>query len=311
MNAAPPTRPPYLFFSPRCPHCNHLIELIKKNQQLARVIEPINVHTARGLPPQLDGVPAILFRGQLLVGPDTFKWVQMQTPQDNRPQGQSGMPGHPSTSGPQGELGGGGADGLDGIPLPADISSSTKTGIDFTPLPGQAEENKDTTIPRFTFLPGQGSQTDGTVGIDVAAAMEDTGERNRSSGMAQQLEQLDKLRAQDTQAINQAMGGGPYAQMQQQQAPWQAQQGGQQGGYMQQGGAPQQGGYMQQGGPPPMQQGGYMQQGGQQGSPGGYMQQGGAAPPFNQGTQYQQTPVGYGQQSPQGYGNMYGGNPYQ
>ena len=132
---APPTRPPYLFYSPKCPHCMQLIELIKRNQQLARKIEPINVHTARALPPQLDGVPAILFNNQLLVGPDTFKWVQFQPkPEQRRQTDDDERPGMGPGMMMQGRNQ---QDDMSGIPLPSDISSDTKHGIDFTPLPGQ------------------------------------------------------------------------------------------------------------------------------------------------------------------------------
>ena len=206
MMQAPPSRPPYLFFSPKCPHCQQLIEMIKKNQPLAKKIEPINVHTARSLPPQLDGVPAILFGGQLLVGPDTFKWVQFQTPQRNdrdrdRDRDQGGMPGGGNMPGMQGrqqqqEEGG-------QIPMPSDISSDTKHGIEYTPLPGQDSVKIDPTLPRFSFLPGEGNQSDGTVGIDYVAAMDvDTmGRPNKADGISHQLERLQQMRGMDSERI--------------------------------------------------------------------------------------------------------------
>ena len=89
---------------------------------MARRIEPINVHTARSLPPQLDGVPAILYGGQLLVGPDTFKWVQMTTASEqnrnrdrDREDQNGGMPMPPGMRRPgQGGPGQGGPGGPGG-----------------------------------------------------------------------------------------------------------------------------------------------------------------------------------------------------
>jgi hypothetical protein len=218
MNA-PPSRPPYLFYSPRCSHCQQLIEMIKKNQSLAKKIEPINVHIAKNLPPQLDAVPAILFGGQLLVGPDTFKWVQFQTPQrDDRDRQQGGMPGGGMPGGgmPGGGMPGGGGNipGMQGhqqeeigIPMPSDISSDTKHGIDFTPLPGQESVNIDPTIPRFSFLPGEGNQSDGTVGIDYVAAMDQNMMKsNKSEGMDRQMKDIQELRGNDSQRMQGQMG---------------------------------------------------------------------------------------------------------
>lgn len=219
-------QPPILFYSPKCPHSTQLIEMIKKSEQLAKSIQPVNIHTARSLPPQLDGVPAILFNNQLLVGPDTFKWVQMASqPRDSTSQGQSHTIGgnHPSTNSTQNQEQNN--EELEGIPNPADISNNTKCGINFTHLPGQEVKKEDTTIPRFSFLEGKGTQTDGTVGIDHSAAMEDE-PRNRSNGMDKQLEKLQQLRGQDQQT----MQGGGY---QPRQGAYQQPQGGgqPQGGY--------------------------------------------------------------------------------
>ena len=216
---APPSRPPYLFFSPRCPHSNQLIEMIKRNPTLTKRIEPINVHTARSLPPQLDGVPAILFGGQLLVGPDTFKWVQFQTPQRNndRENGgrqQEGMPGGGMQGGmqhggmQQGMPQGGMQQEEMGIPMPSDISSDTKHGIDFTPLPGQDFNKADATMPNFSYLPGEGKQSDGTVGIDYEAAMDiSTATKNKGAGVAQQLERLQQMRGLDQDNMREQADG--------------------------------------------------------------------------------------------------------
>jgi hypothetical protein len=167
MNAAP-KQPPYLFYSPKCPHSNQLIQMIKKNQSLANATQLINVHTAANLPPQLNGVPAILFNDQLLVGPETFKWVQMQTPNDSRPSGNSGLPEQPSISKAPTET------PEEHWMTPADTSNS-KCGIDFCPLEGQEEKVIDPTIPRFSFLEGQ----------------------EPDSGMSQRRDQINKLRGQE------------------------------------------------------------------------------------------------------------------
>ena len=198
------SRPPYLFYSPRCVHCNRLIEEIKKNNQLSRVIEPINVHTASYLPPELNDVPAILFRGQLLIGEDTLKWVQLQTPQDNRPNPQQfrqnngeQRPSIASQTNDNQTI-------MDNIPLPADVSSSTKTGIDYTPLPGQNSETSET-LDNYTFLPGQGKQVDATDGLDYEAADEHNNvSKQRSNGIDQRMQQLQNLRGQDNDTIQQS-----------------------------------------------------------------------------------------------------------
>lgn len=203
MMHAQPSRPPYLFYSPKCVYSQQLIEMIKRNQSLARKIEPINVHTAKSLPPQLDGVPAILFGGQLLVGPDTFKWVQIQTPQQdnrnnrdesaNQNQNNPGMPGSRNQQQQEEET---------GIPLPSDISSDTKHGIDYTPLPGQEFNKTDISMPRFSYLPGEGTQSNGTDGIDYVAAMDvSTARSDKGAGVAQQLERLQKMRGMDSDRI--------------------------------------------------------------------------------------------------------------
>lgn len=286
-----------------------LIQLIKRNQQLARKIEPINVHTARALPPQLDGVPAILFNNQLLVGPDTFKWVQFQPkPEQRRQTDDDERPGMGPGMMMQGRNQ---QDDMSGIPLPSDISSDTKHGIDFTPLPGQENNEQDPTIPKFAFLAGSHSRTDGTVGIDYAAASDITAQtRGRSNGMAQQYEQLQKLRSMDNETIAGQNGGGGYnyarqaAQMPMQgggggmQGYGNGMQGGMQGGGMQGGGMSMQGGGGMQGygGGMPMQggmQGGGMQGGGMQGQ--GMQNYGGM----------QQNPYELQSGNYQGYGNMY------
>jgi hypothetical protein len=205
MMHAQPSRPPYLFFSPKCPHCQQLIEMIKRNQSLARKIEPINVHTAKSLPPQLDGVPAILFGGQLLVGPDTFKWVQFQTPQQNkRDEGQT-TPGMPNgIQGRQFQK-----QEQDGIPMPSDISSDTKHGIEFTHLSGQDIPKNDITLPRFSYLPGEGTQSNGTDGIDYIAAMDvNSMKNNKSEDVANQLERLQQMRGNDSERMREQTGQG-------------------------------------------------------------------------------------------------------
>lgn len=211
MMQTQPTRPPYLFFSPKCPHCQQLIEMIKRNQSLAKRIEPINIHTAKNLPPQLDGVPAILFGGQLLVGPDTFKWVQFQTPQQQDRRDESQLAGGmPSMQGGMGGMGSiqGGMNGMQGgeggFPMPSDISSDVKHGIDFTALPGQEFAKNDPTIPRFSYLPGEGSQSNGTDGIDYVAAMDvNTMRTNKAEGVAHQLERLQQMRGIDSDNMKQ------------------------------------------------------------------------------------------------------------
>ena len=86
--------------------------------------------------------------------------------------------------------------------MPADISSDTKHGIDFTPLPGQEFAKLDPTIPRFSFLPGEGSQSDGTVGIDYAAAMDMNSMRNnKSEGMDIAIQRLQHMRGADEDRI--------------------------------------------------------------------------------------------------------------
>ena len=278
MNA-PPTRPPYLFYSPKCPFCTQLIQLIQTNQALARTIEPINIHTARSLPPQLDGVPAILFKNQLLVGPDTFKWVQFQPKPQQRKNDEEDRPGMNGGPGMMRQE----QDDMPGIPLPSDISSDTKHGIDFTPLPGQENTKVDPTIPRFAFLPGQHSQTSGTDGIDIAAAMDvASSTKDRSNGMAQQYEQLQKLRSMDNERLSEQSGGGGYNYARQ--AP------------------PTTGDYEQYGG------GGGGGRNGQSGQGGGYNQGGGGGG----GGNYGGGSGGFGQGGGQGQGGQGGGgNPYE
>ncbi len=194
MSHAPPSRPPYLFYSPKCPHCQQLIEMIKANGPLSRRIEPINIHTAQSLPPQLKEVPAILYANQLLVGPDTFKWVQFQHQPQERKQEQP-MPGHQGQGQDQGQED-------YSMPIPSDINMQVKGGIDFTPLPGQEATKDENNLPRFSYLPGEGNSTDGTVGIDYEAAMDvTTMSKKRSDGMAQQLEHMQKLRGMDSEKI--------------------------------------------------------------------------------------------------------------
>jgi hypothetical protein len=307
---APPTRPPYLFFSPQCPHCQQLIEMIKRNQSLAKKIEPINIHTARSLPPQLDGVPAILFANQLLVGPDTFKWVQFQTPQQNndrqqqqqQQQQQNGMPGRQGQNQGQNQE-------EPGMPMPSDISSATKHGIDFTPLPGQEFNKIDPGIPRFSYLPGEGNQSDGTVGIDYVTAMDpELSTKSKGAGVAQQLERLQQMRGMDSDRMReQADGNMMY--MQERQPPtgggpgFNGPMGGPMGGMssqMQGGYAPQgqmQGGYAPQG----QMQGGYAPQGQMQG---GYAPQGQMQGQSNYELQTGQR-GGYSTQYQQQHGNQY------
>ena len=309
---AQPSRPPYLFFSPKCPHCQQLIEMIKRTQSLVRSIEPINVHTAKSLPPQLDGVPAILFNGQLLVGPDTFRWVQMasvseQNKSKERQQGgtQDGTRGGGMGGGGMGGGGGGDMPGMQGrqqdesgqIPMPSGISSATKHGIDYTPLPGQEFVKIDPTLPRFSYLSGEGTQSNGTDGIDYVAAMDVNSMRNnKADGVAQQLERLQQMRGMDSDKMReQADTNMMYSQ------GGQGGQGGQSGmdmrgmgssGMNQQGpgfagpmGSPA-GGMSSQMNQGMGQQGGYNQGMGQQGGQNPYELQAGARGGYS--TQYQQ-----------------------
>jgi hypothetical protein len=187
--------PPYLFYSPKCPYCVQLIELIKKNQQLVRNIQPVNIHTAKSLPPQLEGVPAILFRGQLLTGPDTFKWVKLASPTDNRPQTQE-LGGHPSVNKVQQRQ-----EDLEKIPSPATVGK-VKTGIDYNFLPGKEESKKDLNMSRFSFFNDKAD--DGTSGIDHTSAMEENNEsKSRSTGVAQQLEKLQMMRGNEQSQFQQ------------------------------------------------------------------------------------------------------------
>lgn len=185
-----PSRP-YLFYSPKCPHCQQLIDMIKRDQNLAMLIEPVNIHTAKSLPPQLEGVPAILVNNKLLVGPDTFKWVQMTiSTRQNMAR--------------EADNNGGGGDRQNfnqqdpTAPMPS-IGSDTKYGIDFMTLPNQQMSMAEsTTMSRFSYLSESGGpQANGTDGIDTMAAMGD-GKNNRAEGVAQQLEYLQKMREADS-----------------------------------------------------------------------------------------------------------------
>ncbi len=249
MNQAP-RRPPYLFYSPKCPHSQQLIQLIQRNQSLSNEIQPVNVHTASSLPPNLKEVPAILDNGYLHVGPDTFKWVHFQSQakgqeksgqnqnQDQgqgqgRMQGQGGIPNQPGQGQNQGGMQG------QGIPddniMPSEMGMG---GIDFTPLAGQESINIDPTIPRFSYLPGESNQSDGTNGIDYATANNpDLATKNKSAGVDKQLERLQQMRGADTSAsYNQ---GGPGFS-----GPMGTPSGGVSGGYELESG--QQGGYSTQ-----------------------------------------------------------------
>jgi len=214
MNNQQQQTPPYLFFSPKCAHCLQLIELIKKNETLANKIQPVNIHdNLRNLPKDLQGVPAILYNGQLLHGPDTFKWVhfnfrllQDSKNRENEGRGQAQGQSQGQSQG-QGQMQGGDS----GSPLPSDIMNDS---IDYTPL-SEGSQMDEPTIARYAFLPGENnSYRDGTEGIDINAASENIS-KNRGSGVDSNFKQLQQERENSQQQQQQQPS---YQQQQSQQS---------------------------------------------------------------------------------------------
>lgn len=180
-------RPPYLFYSPKCQHSNQLIQVIQKNQQLAKLIVPVNIHqNVKNLPPQLQGVPAILVNGQILYGTDTFKWVQMQVPPDSRPENKNDGPAA-SKQADENEL------------ETLDICGNGKCDIGYTMLEEEGDKsavkNKSAVKKNnFSFLDGSGTDS----GVDVAASMEQSAKRG--DGIAKQLEKIQEMRGKEDNA---------------------------------------------------------------------------------------------------------------
>lgn len=201
MNSVPEQKPPYLFYSPKCGNCAQLFELLKKNQQLYRAVIPVNIHTTKNLPQGLEGVPAILFRGQLLIGADAFKWIQMQTPQQDQRQ----QPVQLGQKEPQMQQ----QKSQDWDVL--DIcGSNTACYSMLEEAQNKGEKLTSNTIQKFAFLDQPGSDK----GVDMIAAMS-TGENNkRSNGMAQQLEQLQKMRGEDVKGNGLTGPGANYGYQQ-------------------------------------------------------------------------------------------------
>lgn len=192
MNSIPEQKPPYLFYSPKCANCGQLIELLKKNQQLYKAVVPVNIHTAKNLPQKLTGVPAILFNSQLLVGADAFKWIQMQTPQQEQKPVQMGQQGR-QTQTQQG---------------PPELDVLDICGSNTACYAMLEEEAKKGTKPvskidKYSELENQGDS-----GIDMSKALENTENNKRSNGMAQQLERLQQMRGEDVKGNG--MGGGNF-----------------------------------------------------------------------------------------------------
>ncbi len=70
--------PPYLFFSPKCPHCTQLIKTIQQDKKVADFIIPVDIHKHKqNLPKGLTEVPAILFNDNLTYGVEIYKLVKM------------------------------------------------------------------------------------------------------------------------------------------------------------------------------------------------------------------------------------------
>ncbi len=176
MNSVPEQKPPYLFYSPKCANSGQLIELLKKNQQLFKAVVPVNIHTTKNLPQGLTGVPAILFRSQLIVGGDAFKWVQMQTPQQEQ---------KPVQMGQQGQQGQQGLPELDVL----DICGSNTACYAMLEEEAKKGTRPVSKIDKYSELENQGDS-----GVDMSKAMENTENNKRSNGMAQDYERLQKER---------------------------------------------------------------------------------------------------------------------
>lgn len=69
------TQPIYLFVSRNCEHCPSIIQKMKSNQELAQITQLIEIETTPNLPQGLTRVPAILHKGQLVMGTQALEWV--------------------------------------------------------------------------------------------------------------------------------------------------------------------------------------------------------------------------------------------
>jgi hypothetical protein len=172
--------PPVLFYSPKCQYSQQLIGMIQKNQPLAKTIQPVDVHQVdpKKLPRNLEEIPAILVNNNLLVGDDTFKWVQFQnTSQEKKTEQSPGPPGPPGNQQMPGDF------------LPFDTELGGNNSINYTSFDDQKP------MENSNFYSFDKHQTNGSDGVDMEAATDPSMiSKQRGDETKQQYEQLQKIR---------------------------------------------------------------------------------------------------------------------
>ncbi len=194
--AAQNTRPPYLFYSPKCPNCSQLIELIKQYDFVAETIVPVNVHTTKNLPPELVKVPTILYNNQMLVGSDAFKWVSFQSSIKNGQKNnqQAKQQGNNSVNQQQNQP-------SKSEPVPIDFNMDSKNAIGYDVLPTTQSANMMPSYNKTSFSffneNSKNNNEDGLTSADHAAASDlSQSQKQSDKGSTAQFEQLQKLREQ-------------------------------------------------------------------------------------------------------------------
>ena len=65
-----------LYMSPRCKHCNSLVQIINSNSELASQFNIVNIHT-QNIPPNIRTVPTVLVdKHKMACGRDAFTFVE-------------------------------------------------------------------------------------------------------------------------------------------------------------------------------------------------------------------------------------------
>ncbi len=197
------TKPPYLFYSPKCSNCVQLIGLIKQYESMAEFIVPVNVHTTKNLPNELVKVPTIAYNNQMLVGTDAFKWVNFQAniqegqksnQQQNRNQPQQQPQQQQNRNQPQQQPQQQDTSG----PVPMEFNTSGKNAVGFDVLQNTAQQLPSYNTSSFSFLNGdRNDNSDGLASADIIAATDmNQSQKPTDKGASAQFEQLQKIRNQ-------------------------------------------------------------------------------------------------------------------
>jgi hypothetical protein len=207
------TKPPYLFYSPKCENCIQLITLIKQHESMAEWIVPVDALATKRegkLPREIVKVPTILFDNQLKVGTEAFTWVDFQAKLRSDQSGNEtvqNMPNQPMhnqlTNQPMSQNNQAMSQNMSNQPMKEpEAIDAMMDGIS-----GSIFEGRNTKIPleksykgtNFSLFDEKNANVDGLASIDpmdIVASNRNMPQKKTEEAATAQYEQIQKMRNQ-------------------------------------------------------------------------------------------------------------------